>query len=158
VNPWSLEPKHPISSLQFSDCLIGYRWVGCLSESRRLLLSGVPGVGKKNLAHRLAEWLVSREGKEPSPEAIPTFSAEGRGAAEIEEYLGVWAEEWGACGDFPSVLIIENLEESIKEPFFKCRQKPFLITTTTQTPSETHLLHTFRSLLLPLTTIVKPLN
>lgn len=114
-----------------------------MSESRTLLLSGVRGVGKSFLAHRLAEFLVSREGKDPSPEVIPTFSADGRGAAEIEEYLGLWTEELGT-GDFPSVLIIENLQESIREPFAKAPQKPYVIATTTLSPSETSLRQIFR--------------
>ena len=49
------------------------RYVSLLTEHRRIILCGPAGTGKSYLARRLAEYLVCRLDKEPTPGTVATF-------------------------------------------------------------------------------------
>lgn len=49
------------------------RYMSLLTEHRRIILCGPSGTGKTYLAQKLAEYLVTRMGKDPSPGYIATF-------------------------------------------------------------------------------------
>ena len=49
------------------------RYISLLNEHRRIILCGPSGTGKTFLAQKLAEYLVSHLGKDPSPGNIATF-------------------------------------------------------------------------------------
>lgn len=49
------------------------RYVSLLSEHRRIILCGPSGTGKSYLANKLAEFLVSRSGKDSAVESVATF-------------------------------------------------------------------------------------
>lgn len=52
---------------------IVHRYIGLLTEHRRLILCGPTGTGKSYLARKLAEFLVARSGRTNVAESIATF-------------------------------------------------------------------------------------
>lgn len=52
---------------------IVHRYIGLLTEHRRLILCGPTGTGKSYLARKLAEFLVARSGRSNLAESIATF-------------------------------------------------------------------------------------
>lgn len=49
------------------------RYISLLTEHRRIILCGPSGTGKSYLANKLAEFLVSRSGKDSTAESVATF-------------------------------------------------------------------------------------
>lgn len=65
-----------VDALAFESLIpksIVQRYMSLLSEHRRIILCGPSGTGKTYLAQKLAEYLVTRMGKDPSPGNIATF-------------------------------------------------------------------------------------
>lgn len=50
-----------------------FRYIALLTEHRRIMLYGPGGTGKTFLANKLAEYLLYRDGKEFTSNAIATF-------------------------------------------------------------------------------------
>ena len=132
-----------------------FRYVNLLVDHRRIILCGPSGTGKTFLAQKISEYLVLKEGKDPGPEAIATFSVDNKNIRELRGYLSHVAERCDAnSSDVPSVLILDNLHHAINvadifEGFLSNSKgvTPYLIGTMTQatcTTTNLQLHHNFR--------------
>ncbi|XP_044144140.1 neuron navigator 1 isoform X3 [Bufo gargarizans] len=134
-------------------------YVSLLLKHRRLLLSGPSGTGKSFLAHRLAEYLVERSGREVTEGIVTAFNMHQQSCKDLQLYLSNLANqidrETGPC-DVPLVILLDDVSESgaISElvngaltcKYHKC---PYIIGTTNQPVkmSPNHGLHiSFRML------------
>lgn len=151
--------QNSVDSLAFETLVpksIVHRYVSLLTEHRRIILCGPSGTGKTYLAHKLAEFLVLRSGKEPTPGSIATFNVDHKSAKELRQYLSNVAEQCegsNAC-DLPSVIILDNLHHvgSLGEVFngflsAKYQKCPYIIGTMNQATCSTtnlQLHHNFR--------------
>ncbi|KAG8450969.1 hypothetical protein GDO86_003302 [Hymenochirus boettgeri] len=134
-------------------------YVSLLLKHRRLLLSGPSGTGKSFLAHRLAEYLVERSGRDISEGIVTAFNMHQQSCKDLQLYLSNLANqidrETGLC-DVPLVILLDDVSESgaISElvngaltcKYHKC---PYIIGTTNQPVkmSPNHGLHlSFRML------------
>ncbi|KAG8231421.1 hypothetical protein J437_LFUL011875 [Ladona fulva] len=114
---------------------IAHRYVSLLSEHRRIILCGPSGTGKSHLAHKLAQFLVLRNGFEkivPGDKAvesflsqsIATFNVDHKSSKELRQYLANVAEKCEASGEngqsnnsngssnLPKVIILDNLHHA----------------------------------------------
>ncbi|KAK7793538.1 hypothetical protein R5R35_002523 [Gryllus longicercus] len=134
------------------------RYVSLLTEHRRIILCGPSGTGKSYLANKLAEFLVLREGKESTAEAIATFNVDHKSSKELRQYLANVAEQCESnASDLPSVIILDNLHHaaSLGEVFngflnAKYAKCPYIIGTMNQATCSTtnlQLHHNFRWIL-----------
>ncbi|XP_075051716.1 neuron navigator 1 isoform X2 [Mixophyes fleayi] len=134
-------------------------YVSLLLKHRRLLLSGPSGTGKSFLAHRLAEYLVERSGREVTEGIVSAFNMHQQTCKDLQLYLSNLANqidrETGPC-DVPLVILLDDVNEggAISElvngaltcKYHKC---PYVIGTTNQPVkmSPNHGLHiSFRML------------
>ncbi|XP_065352574.1 neuron navigator 3 isoform X11 [Cloeon dipterum] len=132
------------------------RYINMLSEHRRIIFCGPSGTGKSFLANKLAQYLVQREGKEATPEAIASFNVDHKSSKELKQYLANISEqcENNAAADLPSVIILDNLHNvssmsDMFNGFLSARfpHSPYIIGTMNQTTcSSTNLQlhHNFR--------------
>lgn len=131
------------------------RYVSLLMEHRRIILCGPSGTGKSYLANKLAEFLVLKEGKESTAEAIATFNVDHKSSKELRQYLANVAEQCESnASDLPSVIILDNLHHaaSLGEVFngflnAKYSKCPYIIGTMNQATCSTtnlQLHHNFR--------------
>ncbi|XP_069827616.1 neuron navigator 1 isoform X1 [Dendropsophus ebraccatus] len=144
-------------------------YVSLLLKHRRLLLSGPSGTGKSFLAHRLAEYLVERSGREVTEGIVTAFNMHQQTCKDLQLYLSNLANqidrETGPC-DVPLVILLDDVTEggAISElvngaltcKYHKC---PYIIGTTNQPVkmSPNHGLHiSFR--LLTFSNNVEPAN
>lgn len=134
------------------------RYVSLLTEYRRIILCGPSGTGKSYLANRLAEFLVTRAGKESTAESVATFNVEHKSSKELRQYLSNIAEQCETnAADLPSVIILDNLHQapSLGEVFngflnAKYTKCPYIIGTMNQATCSTtnlQLHHNFRWIL-----------
>ncbi|XP_053562901.1 neuron navigator 1 isoform X3 [Bombina bombina] len=134
-------------------------YVSLLLKHRRLLLSGPSGTGKSFLAHRLAEYLVERSGREVTEGIVTAFNMHQQSCKDLQLYLSNLANqidrETGTC-DVPLVILLDDVSESgalselvngaLTCKYHKC---PYVIGTTNQPVKMTpnHGLHlSFRML------------
>ncbi|XP_073417157.1 neuron navigator 1 isoform X3 [Dendrobates tinctorius] len=117
-------------------------YVSLLLKHRRLLLSGPSGTGKSFLAHRLAEYLVERSGREVTEGIVTAYNMHQQSCKDLQLYLSNLANqidrETGPC-DVPLVILLDDVTEggAISElvngaltcKYHKC---PYIIGTTNQ--------------------------
>ncbi|XP_066902142.1 protein sickie isoform X3 [Halyomorpha halys] len=134
------------------------RYVSLLTDYRRIILCGPSGTGKSYLANKLAEFLVTRAGKESTAESVATFNVEHKSSKELRQYLSNIAEQCETnAADLPSVIILDNLHQAsslgevfngfLKAKHTKC---PYIIGTMNQATCSTtnlQLHHNFRWIL-----------
>uniref|UniRef100_A0A1B6D2Z1 AAA+ ATPase domain-containing protein n=2 Tax=Clastoptera arizonana TaxID=38151 RepID=A0A1B6D2Z1_9HEMI len=131
------------------------RYMSLLGEHRRIILCGPSGTGKSHLANKLAEFLVLREGKDSTAEAIATFNVDHKNSKELRQYLAHVAEQCETdASELPSVIILDNLHHaaSLGEVFngflnAKYTKCPYIIGTMNQATCSTtnlQLHHNFR--------------
>ncbi|XP_073679003.1 neuron navigator 1 [Garra rufa] len=128
-------------------------YISLLLKHRRLVLSGPSGTGKTYLTTRLAEYLLERSGREPSPGLITTFNMHQQTCKDLQLYLSNLANQIDRdCGaeDIPLVIILDDISDaaSITDlvnsaltcKYHKC---PYIIGTTNQCVkmSSNHGLH-----------------
>ncbi|XP_076054657.1 uncharacterized protein LOC143033284 isoform X3 [Oratosquilla oratoria] len=119
------------------------RYVSLLTEHRRIILCGPSGTGKTYLAHKLAQFLVSRLGKDPSPGNIATFNVDHKTGKDLGAYLSHISEQCESnAADLPLVIILDNLHHAgaLTDVFngflsAKYTQCPFIIGTMNQATS-----------------------
>ncbi|CAL4080352.1 unnamed protein product, partial [Meganyctiphanes norvegica] len=136
------------------------RYLSLLTEHRRIILCGPSGTGKTYLAHKLAEFLVTRLGKDPSPGNIATFNVDHKTGKDLGAYLSHISEQCeNNTSDLPMVIILDNLHHagalidvfngSLSAKFTQC---PYIIGTMNQTTScpttNLQLHHNFRWVLI----------
>ncbi|XP_067302998.1 neuron navigator 1 isoform X6 [Pseudorasbora parva] len=128
-------------------------YISLLLKHRRLVLSGPSGTGKTYLTTRLAEYLLERSGRDPSPGLITTFNMHQQTCKDLQLYLSNLANQIDRdCGteDIPLVIILDDISDgpSITDlvnsaltcKYHKC---PYVIGTTNQSvkTSSNHGLH-----------------
>ncbi|KAL7644966.1 UNVERIFIED_CONTAM: hypothetical protein RMT77_004783 [Armadillidium vulgare] len=136
------------------------RYISLLTEHRRIILCGPSGTGKTFLAQKLAEFLVCRLGKDPSPGNIATFSVDHKTNKDLGAYLSHVSEQCeNNASELPLVIILDNLHYAgaLTEVFngflsAKYTQCPFIIGTMIQATScsttNLQLHHNFRWVLM----------
>ncbi|KAG0703727.1 Neuron navigator 2 [Chionoecetes opilio] len=136
------------------------RYVSLLTEHRRIILCGPSGTGKTYLAQKLAEYLVTRMEKDPTPGYIATFNVDHKTGKDLGAYLSHISEQCETnSADLPLVIILDNLHHAgaLTDVFngflsAKYTQCPYIIGTMNQTTScsttNLQLHHNFRWVLM----------
>ncbi|XP_071526574.1 uncharacterized protein [Panulirus ornatus] len=136
------------------------RYMSLLTEHRRIILCGPSGTGKTYLAQKLAEYLVTRMGKDPSPGYIATFNVDHKTGKDLGAYLSHISDQCeNNSADLPLVIILDNLHHAgaLTDVFngflsAKYTQCPYIIGTMNQTTScsttNLQLHHNFRWVLM----------
>ncbi|XP_050732903.1 protein sickie-like isoform X3 [Eriocheir sinensis] len=136
------------------------RYVSLLTEHRRIILCGPSGTGKTYLAQKLAEYLVTRMEKDPTPGYIATFNVDHKTGKDLGAYLSHISEQCeNNSADLPLVIILDNLHHAgaLTDVFngflsAKYTQCPYIIGTMNQTTScsttNLQLHHNFRWVLM----------
>ncbi|CAL4104536.1 unnamed protein product, partial [Meganyctiphanes norvegica] len=152
-----------VDALSFETLIpksIVQRYVSLLTEHRRIILCGPSGTGKTYLAHKLAEFLVTRLGNDPSPGNIATFNVDHKTGKDLGAYLSHISEQCeNNASDLPMVIILDNLHHAgaLTDVFngflsAKYTQCPYIIGTMNQTTScsttNLQLHHNFRWVLI----------
>ncbi|XP_064118223.1 neuron navigator 3-like isoform X3 [Macrobrachium nipponense] len=120
-----------------------HRYVSLLTEHRRIILCGPSGTGKTYLAQKMAEYLVTRMGKDPSPGHIATFNVDHKNGKDLGAYLSHISDQCeNNTADLPLVIILDNLHHAgaLTDVFngflsAKYTQCPYIIGTMNQTTS-----------------------
>ncbi|XP_029452992.1 neuron navigator 3 isoform X2 [Rhinatrema bivittatum] len=136
---------------------ITQRYFNLLMEHRRIILSGPSGTGKTFLAHKLAEYVISKSDREKAEDAIATFNVDQKSSKELRQYLANLADQCRSDNndmDVPTVIILDNLHHigslsDIFNGFLNCKYHkcPYIIGTMTQGVSSSpnlELHHNFR--------------
>ncbi|XP_069979691.1 protein sickie isoform X5 [Penaeus vannamei] len=136
------------------------RYMSLLTEHRRIILCGPSGTGKTYLAQKLAEYLVTRMGKDPSPGYIATFNVDHKTGKDLGAYLSHISEQCESnTSDLPLVIILDNLHHAgaltdVFNGFLSAKYShcPYIIGTMNQTTScsttNLQLHHNFRWVLM----------
>ncbi|XP_069191860.1 protein sickie isoform X6 [Procambarus clarkii] len=136
------------------------RYMSLLTEHRRIILCGPSGTGKTYLAQKLAEYLVTRMGKDPSPGFIASFNVDHKTGKDLGAYLSHVSDQCESnSADLPLVIILDNLHHAgaLTDVFngflsAKYTQCPYIIGTMNQTTScsttNLQLHHNFRWVLM----------
>ncbi|XP_042211886.1 neuron navigator 3-like isoform X4 [Homarus americanus] len=136
------------------------RYMSLLTEHRRIILCGPSGTGKTYLAQKLAEYLVTRMGKDPTPGYIATFNVDHKTGKDLGAYLSHVSDQCeNNSADLPLVIILDNLHHAgaLTDVFngflsAKYTQCPYIIGTMNQTTScsttNLQLHHNFRWVLM----------
>ncbi|XP_040089777.1 neuron navigator 3 isoform X6 [Oryx dammah] len=136
---------------------ITQRYFNLLMEHHRIILSGPSGTGKTYLAHRLAEYVITKSGRKKPEDAIATFNVDHKSSKELQQYLANLAEQCSADNngaELPVVIILDNLHHvgslsDIFNGFLNCKYNkcPYIIGTMNQGASSSpnlELHHNFR--------------
>ncbi|XP_010832181.1 PREDICTED: neuron navigator 3 isoform X4 [Bison bison bison] len=136
---------------------ITQRYFNLLMEHHRIILSGPSGTGKTYLAHKLAEYVITKSGRKKTEDAIATFNVDHKSSKELQQYLANLAEQCSADNngaELPVVIILDNLHHvgslsDIFNGFLNCKYNkcPYIIGTMNQGVSSSpnlELHHNFR--------------
>uniref|UniRef100_UPI003AAB3A2E neuron navigator 3 n=1 Tax=Centroberyx gerrardi TaxID=166262 RepID=UPI003AAB3A2E len=133
------------------------RYLNLLMEHRRIILSGPSGTGKSFLAAKLAEYIVSKTGREVTERNVASFNVDQKSSKDLRQYLSSLAEQCNSEEtetELPTVVILDNLHHigslsDIFNGFLNCKYHkcPYVIGTMNQGVSSSpnlELHHNFR--------------
>ncbi|XP_036092126.1 neuron navigator 3 isoform X7 [Rousettus aegyptiacus] len=136
---------------------ITQRYFNLLMEHHRIILSGPSGTGKTYLANKLAEYVITKSGRQKTEDAIATFNVDHKSSKELQQYLASLAEQCSADNngvELPVVIILDNLHHvgslsDVFNGFLNCKYNkcPYIIGTMNQGVSSSpnlELHHNFR--------------
>ncbi|KAJ6651372.1 hypothetical protein lerEdw1_020945 [Lerista edwardsae] len=121
---------------------ISQRYFNLLMEHHRIILSGPSGTGKTYLANKLAEYVITKSGRQNTEDAIVTFNVDHKSSKDVQQYLANLAEQCSAdnsSADLPVVIVLDNLHHvgslsDIFNGFLNCKYNkcPYIIGTMNQ--------------------------
>ncbi|XP_066490533.1 neuron navigator 3 isoform X2 [Tiliqua scincoides] len=121
---------------------ISQRYFNLLMEHHRIILSGPSGTGKTYLANKLAEYVITKSGRQKTEDAIVTFNVDHKSSKDVQQYLANLAEQCSAdnsSADLPTVIVLDNLHHvgslsDIFNGFLNCKYNkcPYIIGTMNQ--------------------------
>ncbi|KAL0963130.1 hypothetical protein UPYG_G00350110 [Umbra pygmaea] len=133
------------------------RYLNLLMEHRRIILSGPSGTGKSYLASKLAEFIITKSGREVTERNIASFNVDQKSSKDLRQYLSSLAEQCNSEDsetELPTVVILDNLHHigslsDIFNGFLNCKYHkcPYVIGTMNQGVSSSpnlELHHNFR--------------
>ncbi|XP_062339736.1 neuron navigator 3 isoform X3 [Osmerus eperlanus] len=152
--------ENSIDSLVFDTLIpkpIIQRYLNLLMEHRRIILSGPSGTGKSFLASKLAEYIVTKSGREVTERNVASFNVDQKSSKDLRQYLSSLAEQCNTEEtetELPTVVILDNLHHigslsDIFNGFLNCKYHkcPYVIGTMNQGVSSSpnlELHHNFR--------------
>ncbi|KAJ8402406.1 hypothetical protein AAFF_G00368950 [Aldrovandia affinis] len=133
------------------------RYLNLLTEHRRIILSGPSGTGKTFLAGKLAEYIITKSGREVTDGNVASFNVDHKSSKDLRQYLSSLAEQCSSEEtetELPLVVILDNLHHigalsDIFNGFLNCKYHkcPYVIGTMNQGVSSSpnlELHHNFR--------------
>ncbi|XP_028809842.1 neuron navigator 3 isoform X3 [Denticeps clupeoides] len=152
--------ENSIDNLVFDTLIpkpIIQRYLNLLMEHHRIILSGPSGTGKSYLASKLAEYIITKSGREVTDRNVASFNVDQKSSKDLRQYLSTLAEQCNSEEtetELPTVVILDNLHHigslsDIFNGFLNCKYHkcPYVIGTMNQGVSSSpnlELHHNFR--------------